>query len=1156
MPTPPANAKTSTFQVGTYTALTDTFSLVLDLNDGATWWISQGKLKLDQPDKVDNRSFNLRTAGERVVKTQYKNRHIQASVNLRGASTSAMLASVRALIAAIEHPDTNPYCLRLALPGATQYSYADVVRIKHNIPADPLSLLALAIPHVELDFECRPFLRGDRLTLSNLLANPGFEAPMGGGLATVAPVAFADPLANVNAYSVLAGSAPTTGPANTYVDTVLANGGANLLRYYRLDEASGTSAYDIGGTGQTGTYNGSPTLGVPGAISGDTDTAITLNGSSQFVSLPTTGLPSGSAAWSVGCWVKLSATPSAFVCMATWGTNTANQRVEMAFNSGGQPYVGFGGGAVATGSVLTNNVWHLVVGTFDGAHTLTLYVDGAQVAQNTSATGGNIVTGVAYLGQFAGATGRLAGSLDEAKIWSTALSGTAISALYAAGHSGASGTLANAMSVPNGATLGFGSSAWGAIQTWQVRFRWVEGLILDAYVHYTNANNALLVAAGGNPISGHTLSITQVIGGTSHQLASSAITPTSGGYYWLVVTQFPAPPGVPPYVQAALYYDVEGVAGSQVGGTIAGATFDAVTALAGTAAIAASGAALVLGGQGNSAGAGQQVSLFGPGGWKFHGNAGAAPASGAWDGSVAGAPTSTNTPGTNTATVGATNSGNLGLVQVPVTSFGSARIDAPPTGGWLGNWQTGDSTSLVTLQQSAMAVAAGGHVLNFTGMLRATGNGAGYSALLTVLEYDNTGAQIASTSHTIASGSASLSSWTAWSWTLTTNASTSYVAVQYKASDSTSSSAGSSTWYDNVCCWDQTATGQGAGSMPYCELRFPSSPAQLLVSGLLGDVEAVAAISLGTWETSLPTGASLALALGRRGTYGAGAGAKLVGACYTIGAPMVLDSSAYGGYYPAYSSTQTANYRWFAANPTDEQGFYQVVTRAQTSLAGGVLGNLSARVFAAQVVGPVTGSSTVLAAYYGPYVTMPLASSNAWGLVNVGPLWVPLFPIGALTDLTQYGLDVTSQFVDQTDAATAEKGNWQLLLPADGPLLSGSFNNPSNAPGAITNSWVWSYIDQLAMQFGSSPSMWSYGTTTAALPSPSTGAGGAGTAGSGYPNVNPTSDAGLTLDPQLPSSGGAAAECNQLAGYISDGSGDVLAMYGEIAYSPLYLYAR
>src|SRR4051812_1334419 len=45
------------------------------------------------------------------------------------------------------------------------------------------------------------------------------------------------------------------------------------IAYYRLGESSGTTAADSSGNGLNGTYNGGVTLGQPGGIFGDPDTA-------------------------------------------------------------------------------------------------------------------------------------------------------------------------------------------------------------------------------------------------------------------------------------------------------------------------------------------------------------------------------------------------------------------------------------------------------------------------------------------------------------------------------------------------------------------------------------------------------------------------------------------------------------------------------------------------------------------------------------------------------------------------------------------------------------------------------------------------------------------------------------------------------------------
>ena len=71
-------------------------------------------------------------------------------------------------------------------------------------------------------------------------------------------------------WNPLASSAPTT----SYPARVLANSPA---AYWRLGESSGTTAADAGPNGITGTYT-AVTLGTAGAISGDSDTAVSVSG--------------------------------------------------------------------------------------------------------------------------------------------------------------------------------------------------------------------------------------------------------------------------------------------------------------------------------------------------------------------------------------------------------------------------------------------------------------------------------------------------------------------------------------------------------------------------------------------------------------------------------------------------------------------------------------------------------------------------------------------------------------------------------------------------------------------------------------------------------------------------------------------------------------
>jgi hypothetical protein len=72
-----------------------------------------------------------------------------------------------------------------------------------------------------------------------------------------------------------------TPPAGSYEAAVVAGG---PIAYWRLGESSGTTAFDYVG-GNNGTYH-DVTLGVPGAIPGDPNTAAGFNGTSSYVGTP------------------------------------------------------------------------------------------------------------------------------------------------------------------------------------------------------------------------------------------------------------------------------------------------------------------------------------------------------------------------------------------------------------------------------------------------------------------------------------------------------------------------------------------------------------------------------------------------------------------------------------------------------------------------------------------------------------------------------------------------------------------------------------------------------------------------------------------------------------------------------------------------------
>ncbi len=693
---------------------------------------------------------------------------------------------------------------------------------------------------------------------------------------------------------------------------------------------------------------------------------------------------------------------------------------------------------------------------------------------------------------------------------------------------------ANLLTVPAGSTIQFGSPSWGAINNWQVRFQYVRGLTATFMLHDTDASNSLAVQVTGSAVS-----LVHTVAGVAHTLACASMTLTTGTWYRMKAVQYPSAPGMPPEIAASISNDATGAIGSLVAATTLVATYDAVTALSGRSAISATGAALPIGGAYANVHA---MLLFGPGAWTY-GNTGSGTgvASGAWEQSAA-----------NTYAGGA------------VTSFAAGRIDLPPAGtvGAYLNTTSGAAGS------AGYIAASTGQVIQAAISLRSTGLGAGCTQAFALNEFDVNGTYLRATVLQTVTGPQA--SWVKLAGSVTLGATTDSVGLSVQVTDTRAgASANGTVWVDNAQCWNQTTTGQS--SMPYCELRFPQSPAQLVVTGLLGDLPAPAAVCWGSFLSSWAPGATLGYAIGRRAQASANArlAAASVGYTGTALSPTSsygADSASYGGYKLSATMNPQWNPRGFSFTPSDLLGVYHLFSRFQTNQAAGNLGNLGnleTRVVTQQKSNPwfgTIGDADQVGAYNGPWV-YPISASNTWTICDSGQVNVPALPVGALTDLTQNYLTPRTQWGDTTSGGSTGQINWQLLLPVDGSLLAGVVNNPSNGGITVSSQWLWAYYDGLLVNraAGDAASA-TYSVEAAPLPNPGRGAGGPGTQTTGVINVNSAADPYLTLDPSVSvaatSTAAGGMGVNQVAGYVADNAGAVLPLHCELQYSPLYLYPR
>ena len=221
------------------------------------------------------------------------------------------------------------------------------------------------------------------------------------------------------------------GSTDAYKKAVLSDAPS---QYWRLGEASGTTAANQVSGGATGTYVGSPTLGVAGATT-DADTAATFNGSSQYM----TTAPSGSLAGSftIEVWAKPQNATAVSTIVGTRGPSDFG--FDMKLMGGNKIHGDIGNGTswiTAAADASFNyqaNTWYQIayVVTPTG---YTIYANGWQVGSGLF-SGTPLLydsTHKVYVGQ-SGAPScpeYFNGTIDEVAIYPSALSASSIKAHY------------------------------------------------------------------------------------------------------------------------------------------------------------------------------------------------------------------------------------------------------------------------------------------------------------------------------------------------------------------------------------------------------------------------------------------------------------------------------------------------------------------------------------------------------------------------------------------------------------------------------------------------------------------------------------------------------------------------------------------------------
>ncbi len=222
-----------------------------------------------------------------------------------------------------------------------------------------------------------------------------------------------------------------------YPGAVLAD---HPVAYWRLDESSGSVAHDSTDHHNDATYVGGVTLGAPGALAGDSDTAARFNGVTGFVTAGNSFPFAMNAQFSLEAWVMASST-SGYSGVISKNDDLGGPPSEgfLVFVSPDAGDFGFqrldgdnASTAVSTAAASTTSFLH-VVATFDGLDMI-LYVNGEPQGTQTAAF--SIAGAMAdfVLGAEAGGTANyFTGVLDEAAVYDSALPSERIKAHYLAG---------------------------------------------------------------------------------------------------------------------------------------------------------------------------------------------------------------------------------------------------------------------------------------------------------------------------------------------------------------------------------------------------------------------------------------------------------------------------------------------------------------------------------------------------------------------------------------------------------------------------------------------------------------------------------------------------------------------------------------------------
>jgi hypothetical protein len=213
----------------------------------------------------------------------------------------------------------------------------------------------------------------------------------------------------------------------------------SLLGYWKFDEGSGLTAIDSSSpagnpVNLNGTLNVSDYSTSCHTMTFSNPACLRINGTSHYFSAVNNYTYD---ALSFSLWIKFYSVPTANTVVAGNYNSSFNRGFFFQVNSGGVPYFTIGDGTnthTATSPVyIPASQWTLLTGTWDG-NTVKLYVNGSLQNSNSFPLSSLSTTNPIYIGNSPLIAYPFSGWVDDARLYSRALSSTEIQDLYLGKH--------------------------------------------------------------------------------------------------------------------------------------------------------------------------------------------------------------------------------------------------------------------------------------------------------------------------------------------------------------------------------------------------------------------------------------------------------------------------------------------------------------------------------------------------------------------------------------------------------------------------------------------------------------------------------------------------------------------------------------------------